>query len=216
VRTYAETLPYTYASRGALQTALKSYWKFLGRTDCPAWAVPCPKKPRLVSRRLNEDELQAVLETAAQLGPRVHAACAVAYYTGIRRAEIATLRWSQLHRDRLHIVGKGAVERYVPVVHERLHAALQALPRSSEYVFPGQRGGHVNPGTINFWVKQVADITGIDLWPHRFRHTAITNGYRATRDMVAVQEFAGHADARTTRGYIHCEWEAVEAVALAL
>jgi integrase len=38
---------------------------------------------------------------------------------------------------------------------------------------------------------------------HALRHTAITNVYRATKDLFLTQRFARHANAITTVAYTH-------------
>lgn len=216
VRDYGETLPYTYASRSAFVSALRSYWKYLGRPDCPAWAVRCPKAPRRVGKPLSREELDRVLAAAEMFGPKVIALCACAYYLGLRREDLATLRWAQFRRDgSLHVVGKGGVERSIPVVAAVVNA-LEELPRAGEYLFPGRWGGHISPGTVSLWVTKVSDVSGVNLWPHRFRHTTATNGYQATKDLFAVQQFLGHAKPSTTRGYVLVAWADVQAVGEAL
>ena len=37
--------------------------------------------------------------------------------------------------------------------------------------------------------------------PHQLRHTALTHAYHATKDLRAVQDFAGHAKVETTVRY---------------
>jgi integrase len=215
-REFADTLPYTHATRMGLQCALKAYWRFLGRSDCPAWAIPTPRKPRRFSRALSTADVKAAFLAAAAIGPTVVALVACLYYLGIRREDVARLRWEQFQKDgRLHLVGKGGVERYVPVRPEVM-VALEELPRTSEYVFPGRWGGHIALGTVNHWITIVSEVSGVSMTPHRFRHTAITKGYDATKDILAVQAFAGHADVRTTRDYIETPWNAVVAVTAGL
>lgn len=216
LRDYGETLPYSYASRQALVSAVKAYWRFIGRGDCPAWGVACPKKPRMRPRPVPRDELDGVFAAARSRGTRVYALVCCLYYMGLRREEAARLRWDQFRGDgRCRVVGKGAVEEDVPV-HPEVIRALAALAREGDHVFGGRWGGHIAPGTVNHWVTVIAEIAGVDMHPHRFRHTAITNGYTETRDVFAVQAFARHADPRTTRGYTLVPWAHVEAVVATL
>lgn len=216
VRDYAETLPYTYASRTALKSALSAYWKFLGRPECPTWAVRCPKAPRRIAKPLTREQLSAAFAASKELGDHVWALCACAYYLGLRREDLAKLRWTQFRRDgSLHVVGKGGIERFIPLTAAVVDA-VEKLPRESEYLFPGRWGGHVHPGTVSLWINRVAEASGVNVWPHRFRHTSATNGYQATKDLFAVQQFLGHAKPSTTRGYVEVAWTDVQAVADAL
>ena len=49
------------------------------------------------------------------------------------------------------------------------------------------------------------------LTAHALRHAFATRAYRATRDLLAVQELLGHARPDTTRGYILLPEDALRA-----
>ena len=88
----------------------------------------------------------------------------LALYPGLRRAEIASLRWAQFERDGwVRIVGKGSVEEDLPV-HPKLAIALEryAGRRISPYLFPGRDHGHVRPQTVYGWVRRIADAAGVE------------------------------------------------------
>jgi integrase/recombinase XerD len=56
-------------------------------------------------------------------------------------------------------------------------------------------------------VRRLARAAGIPSWaqlsPHSLRHTAITLALDAGASLHDVQDYAGHADTRTTRRYDH-------------
>lgn len=56
-------------------------------------------------------------------------------------------------------------------------------------------------------VRRLAKAARVECWaklsPHSLRHTAITLPLDASASLHDVQDFAGHADPRTTRGYDH-------------
>lgn len=200
---YAATLPLTYATRMATRSGVAAYSRWVGRTE-PVWrAITCPKKPIMVCRAIEQPDLTRVLHAARSLGHRQYAAICLLYYAALRVSEAAGLRWSDIRRHTLHVVGKGLQERS-PLLHPTLAAALAALPRDDDYVLPGRYpGSHVSTNTITCWVKLAGGIAGLgeELTPHRLRHTSLAQALDQTRDLDAVCEFAGHTDPRVTRGY---------------
>lgn len=203
VAAFAEAaLPYTYASRNNMRQAVVAYWRFCGRKDVNMRNVRCPKKPRMLCRALLEGGAGLVLD-AARRDPEHHAAVCLLYYAALRVSEAAGLRWENIRGGRIRLVGKGRVEADVPM-HPKLCEALIALHHEGEYVFSGRYPGtHVHANTIGLWVKQAGLIAGLGpgVTPHILRHTALTNALDGTKDLRAVQEFARHADPRTTSGY---------------
>lgn len=215
VRELAESFPRTRSSRASLRSALRAYWAVSGRRDAPTAAVRVPSHPRMRCRAL-EDPLAARLAAAAR-GRRDHkgAAVVIGLYTGLRRAEIAAMRWGDIGPDGwLTVVGKGDHTRSLPL-HPAVLAALgdlraevppsslaKAGPQRREFVFGGRFGGPVHPTTIWTWVRDVArDAELGDVATHVLRHTALATALDHTGDLRAVQELAGHARPETTAGY---------------
>lgn len=209
VSEFASTLPLTHASRWAVRGALIAYGLFLGKEDfVPKGAVRVPRQPKMRSRALEEDELDAVLVAARALGPTYYASVCCMYYAALRREEVATLRWVCFEEDGwLRVVGKGLKEARLPV-HPELARSVSALPRRprNPYVFPGRMwscGEHLSPATLNQRVKHVSAAAGLGvaLTPHRLRHTALTIANDQTGDLRAVQDFARHENPIVTSGY---------------
>lgn len=203
---FAETTPYTYASRNMVRNAIRTYWTtYLGREKDPSWAVRTPKEPRMRCRALEPEELDRVLAAARECGdPRIWAAVALMYFAALRRAEVASLRWDDLDDEGwMHLVGKGQQEAFLPV-HSEIREALDRLePKpDSPYVFPSRfPGTHITPATVNLWVRMIAETADVRLSPHMLRHTSLTDANDKTRDLRAVQSFARHAKPETTAGY---------------
>jgi integrase len=213
LREYSETLPFTRSSRAILRASLNAYWSAIGRPDGPALAIRVPKKPKMRCRALDEDVAAVLARAARRRGDHKGLAVLIGLYAALRRNEIGTLRWSQIGDDGwVTIVGKGDVTRYVPL-HPAILEALKSCAVSPtlspgarlqglEWVFPGRWGGPVNPTTLWGWIRDVATEAGIgNIKPHVLRHTALATALDNTRDLRAVQEFAGHARPETTAGY---------------
>ena len=70
-------------------------------------------------------------------------------------------------------------------------------------LFVSQKGGHVSRITLFNVVKRLLVLTGINQSPHALRKTGATLYYEQSRcDLIATQEFLGHADPSVTRRYI--------------
>jgi integrase/recombinase XerC len=209
LRSYAETLPRTRWSRAQLRSALIAYWLATGRLDGPCGAIPVPTKPPMRCRALEDHEAAVLAAAARKRGDLKGLAVLIGLYTGLRRSEIARLRWSDVDDTGwVTVVGKGDVTRTFPV-HANLVAAFasrrpQQRParRGHDWIFRGRWTEPVNPTTLWLWVRQVAEEAGLGAVPtHVLRHTALATALDNCRDLRAVQELAGHARPETTAGY---------------
>jgi integrase len=209
----AESFPHTKSSRAQLRAALSAFYGLAGRPDNPTSAIRVPRRPRMRCRALEDHEAAVLAAVARRREDRPGAAVLLGLYAGLRRAEIAGIRWRQIEPSGwLTLVGKGDVTRSIPL-HPVILEALAALPSSShtvereghqgsEFVFPGRWGAPAHPSTIRGWVRAVATEAGLGpISTHILRHTALATSLDATRDLRAVQELAGHARPETTAGY---------------
>lgn len=217
-------------TRSSIRGALRSYFHHLVlagvRPDDPTTPLPVVRVPRGTPRPVPDD----VLELAMIRGDdRERLMLGLAAYAGLRRAEIADLRWSAYAGGRLRIRGKGGAVRSV-MVSRRLAELLDAEQGrrtcgrlgtgwrygdpASLYVFPGRAGGPAAPYTIGDTLKR---CLGPDWSGHKLRHRFASKAYRAQRDLFAVQQLLGHASPATTARYVElpsdAESAAVEAAA---
>lgn len=201
---YAQTLPNTNATRMRVRSALKQYWLFLGRREdtVPMWAIPCPKRPRMVCKAVEPDQMGRILVAAQEFGHDRYVLVCCLYYAALRREEAVSLTWPSIDSGRLKIVGKGGLEASLPI-HPALSEALAGMPRRAFWVFPGRRPHqHMNVNTANVWMREIGARAGVlGLRPHVLRHTALATIVDQTGDLRAAQELARHADPRTTAGY---------------
>jgi hypothetical protein len=136
---YLETRPPTWATRKLIRHSLAHYWALAGRRNPPLWALPIPRKPRMRCRALEPDEARRLAKVARARGDRLGLAVLLALYLGLRREEIAQLRWADFLADGwLRVFGKGGTTAQLPL-HPAVLNALAKASRSSEWVFPGQR-----------------------------------------------------------------------------
>ncbi len=157
-------------------------------------------------------------------GIRDRAMLAVLAFTGCRVGEIGRLRIGDCKQSAGHHVlevrGKGGKERRVPLhpeAVERLDHWLSILNEKepNQALFRPLRTtrGHGKDGFltkplarrgIQYLVRRYVKRLGLDpnVTVHSFRVTALTTARERGADLVDLQDFAGHADPRTTLTYI--------------
>lgn len=127
---------------------------------------------------------------------------------GLRLAEALALRWVDitLAGDEPRLIvrqGKGDRGRVVELVPELVEALIvwRALSEG-EHVLPYRSQTRARQR-----LRSLQQRAGVTIEPgraaHSLRHTAGMAIYQATNDLVAVQEWLGHADVTTSRGYVH-------------
>jgi integrase/recombinase XerC len=223
----------TLARRGA---AARTFTAFAHRRGWLA-TDPGPRLGTLKTRRtlphvLRQDEMRAVLDTAARsaeaAGTRLQAAIALRdaavlellYATGIRVSELCGLTPDSFDHARrtVRVRGKGDKERTVPVGVPALRAVTRwreqgrpalATTSSGPALFLGVRGGRLDPRTARRIVHQRLRAGGAtrEVGPHGLRHSAATHLLEGGADLRSVQEILGHSSPATTQIYTHVSIE---------
>lgn len=212
---------------------LKSYYAYLQREDWIRYN-PSANVARMRGGRdnregvLSREEIVAMIRTAHN-SPRDQLILKTLYYTGLRAAEIAALRWNSFWRHpesgawSFRVLGKGSKERKVkavpPLIKDLLQyrEALYGAPRQAPLtglgdlpLFPRLHNLHIplRPDTVYRIVRRCAQLAGVDtpdrrVTPHVFRHTFATSAIRAGISLDVVQKDMGHASAATSLKYMH-------------
>lgn len=189
------------------------------RPDDPTADLDWPKRRKRVPRALKSDEL-AALESilardpdglnakARRLWWRNRRIVLLLLYTGMRRAEVAALCWADLDLAAGTALiaedsAKGGHERMVPL-HRRVITEFQRTPlhdrRGAVAGHPdGRCLSHTSIGRV--FERWLAD-QGLRISAHRLRHTCATELLRSGASLRDVQLTLGHADIRTTEGYL--------------
>lgn len=235
---YLETLTaagLAASSRARRLSALRQFFRFLFaedyRKDDPAASIEGPKRGRPLPKVLSVDDVDRLLQAAAEPAGRkakqgagrlrtlrLHCLLEILYATGLRVSELVSLPRSVARiKDRvLTVRGKGGRERMVPLSRaaldalaayvEELEAGAPALARSP-WLFPSNSGqGHLTRQRFAQELKAVAARAGIDperLSPHVLRHAFASHLLERGAELRAVQQLLGHADISTTQIYTH-------------
>jgi integrase/recombinase XerD len=157
-------------------------------------------------------------------GIRDRAIFGVLAFTGCRVGELVRLKVGSYKQNGVHRVleihGKGGKERLVPLAAEaaeRLEAWLDSAGIHNDATGPLFRPANVSRDHMQGFaakpmtrraVQKLVDsyVRRLKLDPnvtvHSFRVTALTTARENGSDIIDLQDFAGHADPRTTLTYI--------------
>jgi site-specific recombinase XerC len=178
--------------------------------------------PHLSPPTLTHSEQKAILRMTAR-NPRDHLIYSLALGTGLRLAEIVGLDVGDVYTDdrtprtRLRIrpeIAKGGRKGdvFLPdalMAKLRRFWAHKARRREglgpADPLFCSQSCVRISKRRVQFAFRTWQVKAGFDrLYPfHALRHTAVTNVYRASRDLLLAQRFARHVSPLTTTIYTH-------------
>lgn len=205
-------------------SALRTLYRYLqdqGETRAnPAESVRAPKSPRKLPATLDADEVARLLDIDDEepLATRDRALLELFYSSGLRLAELASLRWEDLDQSggTVRVTGKGSRTREVPVgaaakrALDRWRAERAQWPGADcPEVFISRQGQGLSHRAIQSRVRHWAQRQG--LWqrvhPHLLRHSFATHILESSSDLRAVQELLGHANISTTQVYTHLDFQ---------
>lgn len=182
----------------------------------PVTDVDRPKVSRNHSTTfgLDRDQARALIVQAAKHSPRAHALVQLLIGNGLRisealNSEIADMSTKRGHRV-LTVHGKGEHTDDValaPPTIAAIDAYLAAEGRTEGLIFTTRSQRRMQQWDAYRLLGRLVKKAGIDvpknkhLSPHGLRHTAITGALDSGATLREAQDFARHADPRTTRMY---------------
>jgi len=179
----------------------------------PMASVPSPRVPRSVYRSLAPSDAGALLRACTC--PRDRLIVTLGLQLGLRRAEIAALEVGDVSfsGESVEVRGKGGHHDRLPLTADAMAAIAAyvaergitagALIRCDRYPHRG-----VSPDWIGARVTQLAWDAGIKaragdgVSTHALRHTAATDVYATSRDVLAVRDLLRHSNLQTTSIYV--------------
>jgi len=190
---------------------------FFIKTLKKPWSVaetPYPRKVVPLPTILSQEEIARLIDSADT--PFHRLLLMTAYATGVRRAELAHLKISDIDSQRMviHVQGgKGRQDRDVmlsPKLLEALREYWRGLRRKPQvWLFPGNRwhtGEHpIDTKVVWNACRAAARRAGIDkeVHPHTLRHCFATHLLEAGADLRTIQVLLGHRDLEETTIYLH-------------
>jgi integrase/predicted RNA-binding Zn-ribbon protein involved in translation (DUF1610 family) len=187
--------------------AYKLFMKINSMRVWDRWEKPKNKITRKFPFIPIEQEIDALI---AGSGKKNAAFAQTGKETAMRPGEIKTLEWINIDSERnvitLNEPEKGSNPRMWKV-SQKLIGMLNALPKTSEQVFPGSLKSMKT--TWNKTRKRLAqNLQNPRLKKITFytlRHWKATMEYHRTKDIQYVQQLLGHKDVRNTMIYINIE-----------
>lgn len=210
-------------------SAAKSMYRYMLRkgivTKDPAHAVQGPKKEKKLPVFLKEaevnklfDELQWDMDDVEDV--RARTLLLLLYTTGIRRAEVQTLRDQDINpiTREMKVTGKRRKQRIIPLGDEIMHELQhyqelrdQHHPATdnTEALFRSNKGTQMTEGSIYNTVRRYLSYvtTQKKRSPHVLRHTFATAMLNNDAKLGSVQKLLGHESLNTTQIYTHVTFE---------
>src|SRR5919199_1645383 len=178
-----------------------------------------PKRPFQLPDVLSAEEITRILDHTHNL--KHWTMLATLYATGLRSKELRLLKVSDIDSQRmiLHIRnGKGQVPRDLllsPVLLERLRVYWR-WRKPKQWLFPSrERQEHPMGGrSLHIVCVNAGQRAGIEkpVHPHLLRHSYATHLLEAGADLRTIQVLLGHADLRTTAGYLRVSTRRLQTV----
>ena len=131
--------------------------------------------------------------------------------TGLRVAELCSLRWSEIiineRKGVLTVLqGKGGKRREVPLNYDARQVLLDLGYKQNagkkDWIFIGQRGKLTPRGVQSLFRKYADPVKLNNLSPHSLRHTFCKNLLNAGISLEKIAILAGHESLDTTRLYL--------------
>lgn len=213
---------------------LKDWFSWLVRQNVllsnPASELELPRmERRLPAEALSLREVETILavpDLSDPLGVRDRAILELFYSCGMRRAELAHLKTTDLNRDRRTLQirqGKGRKDRVIPIGTRALawveRYLAEVRPRlcfdtRQRALFLTGYGGPFNPDVLS---RMVADFIrkaqlGRPGSCHLFRHTCATHLLEGGADIRYIQQLLGHEKLETTAIYTEVSIKQLQAV----
>jgi integrase/recombinase XerD len=191
--------------------ALKFYFEQVLKKEKFFWEIPRPKKPLILPKLLNEEELRKLFN--ALRNKKHKAMLFTAYSAGLRVSEIVNLKISNIDSGRMQILierAKGKKDRYVnlsPVLLDILRKYMAMYkPRPRVYLFESEQTGEAYPArTVQQIFSNAKNSAGIrkEVGIHSLRHSFATHLLDKGTDIRYIKELLGHFDIKTTERYLH-------------
>ena len=188
----------------AIKTAQREWGFKLPSNPVDNVNKPSVNKPR--DRRLEEGEEERLLQACKQSSNHwFHPIVQVAIETGMRRGELLSLTWDNVHFDKnwVHLpMTKNGGSRDVPL-SQKAKDILSSLPRNiSGKVFPI----HFE-GLKSLWRRAMKRADIVDLRFHDLRHEATSRFFELGLNVIEVAAITGHKDLKMLQRYTHLRAE---------
>jgi len=181
------------------------------------------KVPDFLSQK-EAAELFELVERDSYLAWRDYMMVSLLYLSGIRRAELASLKLHDIDLKKclIDVIGKGNKQRFVPLGDailddlgfyiELRNGFAKDKPAHQGHLFLNFRGGSLSVRSIDRIVKKYCARLGKRVTPHMLRHSFATHMLENGADILAIKEILGHSTLATTQKYTHLTTEQLKKI----
>lgn len=212
-------------------SALRSFYKYLRMmslvTVNPMAKITGPKKKKPLPSFVRESEMDRLLELMGEdksfSGVRDRLIVMMFYETGIRRAEMLSLKDSDIDLDakQIKVLGKRNKQRIIPFGKE-LEDEIKTYFELRRESFPGVQekfllldsGKSITSEYLGRVVNEKLSLvtTQQKRSPHVLRHSFATAMLNNDADLGSIQKLLGHQSLATTEVYTHLSFEELKNV----
>jgi site-specific recombinase XerD len=220
----------TAKTRNSRLAALRAFFRFVAYTE-PACSLQCQRILAIPTKRherrvvdfLTETETVALVaapDPATWIGRRDRTLLLVATQTGLRNAELRSLRRRDVDVGvgaYVRCSGKGRKMRCTPLRRDVAAALASWLAERGgdpdAPVFPSSRGGFLSADALQRLVARHVvtaaatspSLRGRSITPHSLRHTTAMTLLHRGIDQTVIALWLGHESIETTQTYIHAD-----------
>lgn len=200
------------SQKAQMHGVLKNFYAYVLDSPLKFKYIPTTKKEHRLPFAPQHEQVMEMIQDETNLK---HKAILMFFYgTGIRLSELTEARWKDIQRVKgenplqLHIRGKGKKDRVVPLsqnVFNILSQYCKEYQLNSKckecYIFEGVNGGRYSNRSAHEVVKRAGKKYGLQISPHKLRHSCFRTLRGKGVDLAAIQKLAGHADIKTSGMY---------------
>jgi site-specific recombinase XerD len=230
VEAYVEARLQAGIAASTLNRQVRDLWSFLrfvedqGQPISPGvFRVARIKEGKPLPRFLTEDEyrrLEVHVLTQTAAGSRDDHLDRAWFYLlahgGLRIGELCDLQVGDvdLAGQRLAVrEGKGKRDRIIPLSGTTVavlgeYLGVRGEAQTDHVLIFGQAG--IRPRLVEDRLARYGAAVGVEVWPHRLRHTLATRLLNVGMDIVSIQRLLGHEKLETTMIYAHVHDTTVE------
>ncbi len=171
-------------------------------------------------RFLTPDEmcrLSRVLDRHEDCQPLHVSVVRLLLFTGGRKSEIVTLRWSDYREGKLYLRDSKTGPRTV-WLSSAARRIIDALPRSGSWMFPFRsKVNHLSLNSLDYFWRSIRTEAGIaDVRLHDLRHSYASVALAHGETILTIGRLLGHNQPATTLKYTHLSDASVHEAAEAL
>ncbi len=212
-------------------SAVKSFFKYLKKQNVvennPTQYVIAPKIPKKLPSFANDAQLTKILDESIDTDDfeivRNHTILELLYVTGMRRAELLSLKVSDIDTfsKTLKVTGKRNKQRIIPLsdnilqkINEYILIRDEKVENKTEKLFVKKDGREMYPALVYKIIhEQLGSISTLSKKsPHVLRHSFATEMLNNGAEINAVKELLGHSSLSSTEVYTHVTFEELKKV----